>query len=360
VVVIVLGVAIVWSLSYKLNEYAITPGLSQPVGPLITVTDHPHAPVRKTIYLTDVYLTQLTIWQWLADEIHPVHVEVVPGSALTGDTPNSQLVAQGYLEMYDSQNAAKAVGMRAVGYHVTSTPAGVTVTAVANHAPAANVLSVADRIIAARGRPVRGVCGLLSALHGVTPGTAVQLRIERAHISNSGTITYAAPTTVTSPTGPPVRGEIATGCPGAPSVTAVLGIGPEDAVDWHFPVKVTIDTAFIGGPSAGLAMTLGVIDALSKVSITGGTRVAATGTISPNGVIGDVGGVAEKTIAVENSGATVFLVPTVEYGVARNAASPSLKVVAVRTLHQALAAIEAAGGRPPVPITDTSGTSATS
>jgi Lon-like protease len=356
----VLGAAIVWSLSYKLNEYAITPGLSQPVGPLITVTDHPHAPARKTIFLTDVYLTQLTIWQWLADVIHPVHVQVIPGAELTGDTPNSQLVAQGYLEMYDSQNAAKAVGMRAVGYHVTSTPAGVTVTAVANRAPSSAVLSVADRIIAADGRPVRGVCGLLAALHGVTPGTAVRLRIERAHISSSGIITYAPPTTVTSPTGAPATGDVATGCPGDPHVTAVLGIAPEDAVDWHFPVKVSINTAFIGGPSAGLAMTLGVMDALSKVSITGGTKVAATGTISPNGVIGDVGGVAEKTIAVENAGATLFLVPTVEYTVARNAASPSLKVVAVRTLHQALAAIEAAGGTAPVPIADTSGSGATS
>ncbi|HEV3213203.1 MAG TPA: S16 family serine protease [Acidimicrobiales bacterium] len=356
-----LGIAIVWSIQYKLNEYAITPGLSQPVGPLITVTDHPHAPVRKTIYLTDVYLTQLNVWQWLYDELHPVHVELIPGSDLTGgDVPTSQLVAQGYLEMYDSQNSAKAVGMRAVGYRVTGTPAGVTVTAVGTRAPAAHVLSVADRIVGARGRPVRSVCGLVAAMRGARPGTAVPLRVERATITSSGTITYAAATTVVAPTGAPPAGDVATGCPGSPTVTAVLGTGIEDATDWHFPVKVSIDTAFIGGPSAGLAMTLGVIDALSKVSITGGTKVAATGTISANGTVGDVGGVAEKTIAVESAGATVFLVPTVEYTVAKKAASPSLKVVPVRTLRQALAAIEAAGGRPPAPIADASGAGATS
>lgn len=361
VVVAVLGLAILWSIRYKLNEYAITPGLSQPVGPLITVADHPHAPVRKTIYLTDVYLTQLNIWQWLADELHPVHVEVIPGTELTGGgVPNSELEAQGYLEMYDSQNSAKVVGMRAVGYHVAGTPAGVTVTAVGVRAPSASVLSVADRIVAARGRPVRSVCGLFAALHGVVPGTRVALRVERADITSSGTITYDPPATVASPTGAAPAGEVASGCPGAPSVTAILGIAPEDATDWHFPVSVTIDTAYIGGPSAGLAMTLGVIDALSKVSITGGTKVAATGTIDPTGTVGDVGGVAEKTIAVENAGATVFLVPTVEYTVAKKAASPSLKVVPVRSLDQALAAIEAAGGRPPVPITDTSPVGATS
>jgi len=361
VLVLVLGVAIVWSIKFKLNEYAITPGLSQPVGPLITVSDHPHAPERKTIFLTDVYLTQLNIWQWLADELHPVHVEVIPGSELTGGAvPTSELVAQGYLEMYDSQNSAKVVGMRAVGYHVTGTPAGVTVTAVGTHAPSSQVLSVADRIVAARGRLVRSVCDLFSAMRGTRPGTGVQLRVEHANITASGTITYDPATTVTSPTGAAPPGEVATGCPGSPRVTAVLGIAPEDATDWHFPVKVTIDTAYIGGPSAGLAMTLGVMDALSKVSITGGTKVAATGTIDPSGIVGDVGGVAEKTIAVENAGATVFLVPTVEYSVAKKAASPSLKIVAVRTLGQALAAIEAAGGTAPVPIADTTGAGATS
>ena len=73
-----------------------------------------------------------------------------------------------------------------------------------------------------------------------------------------------------------------------------------------------------------------------------------------------MGGVAEKTIAVERAGATVFLVPPEELAVARSAASSSLTVVAASTLDQALAAIERCGGHAPVPIADTAATASTS
>ena len=59
--------------------------------------------------------------------------------------------------------------------------------------------------------------------------------------------------------------------------------------DWHFPVDVTVHTQNIGGPSAGLAMTLGIIDKLSSGRLTGHRIVAATGTIDQNGNVGDVG-----------------------------------------------------------------------
>jgi len=371
-VILLVGAALTVMLTVHVNFYAITPGQASPVGPRIMVVDHPHASVRKTILLTDIYETHLTILQWLIDTIHPVHVEIVPSSDLTGgNVPVSELDDQGYLDMYDSKQSAEVAGMRAVGYRVTGTPAGAAVVAVFSHAPAEGVLSVADRIVEARGRPVRNLCGLLSAMSGAAPGTSVALRVERAAITNAGDLTYTPAVTVTAPTGSPLHSGRAKGCPGRPLVTAVFGIAAEDAVNWHFPVKVSINTAYIGGPSAGLAMALGVVDALSTVSITGGIKVAATGTISPSGAVGPIGGVAEKTIAVENAGATLFLVPvdtnkastygiTSNYTDARHAASPSLRVIGVTTLRQALQAIERYRGRAPVPITGTSGGGATS
>ena len=106
----------------------------------------------------------------------------------------------------------------------------------------------------------------------------------------------------------------------------------------------------IGGPSAGLAMTLGVIDALTSGSVTGGHTVAATGTIDSQGDVGDVGGVAQKTVAVENAGATIFLVPPQEYKAALSKIRPGLQVYAVSTLDQALQVLAAHGGKvPPAP-----------
>ena len=112
--------------------------------------------------------------------------------------------------------------------------------------------------------------------------------------------------------GTPPKGLVDTGCGAPTKPTAYLGIEPQTQQDWQFPVKVTVHTQNIGGPSAGLAMTLGIIDKLSSGRLTGNRIVAATGTIDQDGNVGDVGGVAEKTIAVERAGATVFFVPTVE------------------------------------------------
>ena len=131
--------------------------------------------------------------------------------------------------------------------------------------------------------------------------------------------------------------------------TAYLGIDPETQQDWHFPVKVTVHTQDIGGPSAGLAMTLGIIDKLSSGRLTGNRIVAATGTIDQYGNVGDVGGVAEKTIAVEQAGATVFFVPSVELKAAESKASPQLHVYAVNNLDQVLRILKRLGGTVPRP-----------
>jgi PDZ domain-containing secreted protein len=102
------------------------------------------------------------------------------------------------------------------------------------------------------------------------------------------------------------------------------------------PFKVSVDAGDIGGPSAGLAFTLAILDTLTNGRLTGGHRVAATGTINPSGDVGDVGGVREKTAAVQAAGAQVFFVPKVEYGNARAAAKPGLTIVPVTTLRQVL------------------------
>ncbi len=128
-----------------------------------------------------------------------------------------------------------------------------------------------------------------------------------------------------------------------------VGIEPEDQVDYTYPFPVEIDVTNIGGPSAGLAMTLGVIDALTPGSLTGGHTVAATGTMDDQGNVGDVGGVPQKTVAVENAGATIFLVPRQEYKAALSKDRPGLKIYAVSTLDQALRVLAANGGKVAAP-----------
>jgi len=110
-------------------------------------------------------------------------------------------------------------------------------------------------------------------------------------------------------------------------------------------VKVTLKLADVGGPSAGLLFTLGIIDKLhgdgTGGDLTGGRTVAGTGTIDDAGNVGAVGGVALKTQAARRDGATVFLVPKAECPDAKAELPKGLRLVPVTTLDGAVDALVA-------------------
>ncbi|MGW4750681.1 S16 family serine protease [Streptomyces sp. NPDC004290] len=110
-------------------------------------------------------------------------------------------------------------------------------------------------------------------------------------------------------------------------------------------VKVSLKLADVGGPSAGLLFTLGIIDKLdgdgSGGDLTGGRTVAGTGTIDAAGKVGPVGGVALKTQAARRDGATVFLVPRAECADAKAELPKGLRLIPVTTLNNAVDALVA-------------------
>jgi Lon-like protease len=109
-------------------------------------------------------------------------------------------------------------------------------------------------------------------------------------------------------------------------------------------VHVTLRLADVGGPSAGLLFTLGIIDKLdgdgSGGDLTGGRVIAGTGTIDAAGDVGAVGGVAMKTQAAAHDGATVFVLPKGECSQAE-AEPAGLRLVPVTTLKGAVSALKA-------------------
>ncbi|MFJ4617792.1 PDZ domain-containing protein [Streptomyces sp. NPDC088812] len=119
-------------------------------------------------------------------------------------------------------------------------------------------------------------------------------------------------------------------------------------------VEVTLRLADVGGPSAGLLFSLGIVDKLdgdgSGGDLTGGRTVAGTGTIDADGTVGAVGGVALKTQAARRDGATVFLVPKDECADARAELPAGLRLIPVTTLKGAVDSLTAlAKGKGSVP-----------
>ncbi|WP_328944452.1 hypothetical protein OG259_25985 [Streptomyces sp. NBC_00250] len=110
-------------------------------------------------------------------------------------------------------------------------------------------------------------------------------------------------------------------------------------------VKVTLHLADIGGPSAGLLFSLGIVEKLagdgSGGDLTGGRIVAGTGTIDADGTVGAVGGVSLKTQAAARDGATVFLVPKAECSDAEAELPKGLRLIPVTALSDAAASLRA-------------------
>ena len=131
---------------------------------------------------------------------------------------------------------------------------------------------------------------------------------------------------------------------------AIIGIIPADTRTVELPFDVAISTADIGGPSAGLAFTLGLIDDLTEGNLMGRGKVAATGTMSPDEKVGAIGALRQKAVAVRDAGVTLFLVPVgqsaEELSAARSAAGRGVTIVPVATLQEALQALAANGGDP--------------
>jgi PDZ domain-containing protein len=351
VLFIVVVVALAVSSRVDLDYYALQPGTAQSVQQFISVPADKAHPVRHPVLLTDVLEARVTALSYLYFKLSS-DTALYPVDDVTGGTAPSELNAQGALEMSQAEEYAKVAALRRLGYTVPATPAGAVISGTFPGTPAYGVLDVSDVITAVNGTPVLTADQLIHALSAFHSGQTVTLTVRR------GGTAPPAPVHITLKNTRVNMGTFKDGK--IDYVTLDLGIESGDQVDYTFPFPVTIAVANIGGPSAGLAMTLGVIDTLDGGSLTGGRTVAATGTIDAEGDVGDVGGVAQKTVAVENAGATIFLVPPQEYTAAMSKDRPGLKVYAVSTLDQALAVLAAHGGSVPAAPTTTPSTTTTS
>lgn len=116
-------------------------------------------------------------------------------------------------------------------------------------------------------------------------------------------------------------------------------------------VDVRLRLADVGGPSAGLLFSLGIVDKLDGdgSGLTGGRTIAGTGTIDASGKVGAVGGVPLKTKAAKRDGASVFLVPKAECKDAKAGLPEGLRLIPVSSLHGAADSLKALkdGGKVP-------------
>ena len=301
--------------------YLIRPGPAKDVLPLIHIKGRPTHPTTGHFLLTAVLLDRSNVYDalygWVRQEDSVVPEEQV---LLPGQTPEQErTVARS--EMDTSKIDAAIVALRNYTEYPKQHGPGVLVERVVQGTPADGKLFAGDVITAVDGRRVDSPADL-------------SRQIDRIGMGNLGRFTVRA-------AGKTRRPQIAPG-----RVRGVEGPAVGITAVHNFPFDVSISSGEIGGPSAGLMWTLGLIDLLTPGPLTNGQSIAGTGQILPDGTVESVGGIEQKVAAAERAGASVFFVPFREAAPAE-AVAARMQVVPVQTYRDAVRFLERLAERTP-------------
>jgi PDZ domain-containing protein len=281
--------------------------------PIISLTGREPNHTSGNLNLTTVGIPQrpLTlvgaVQGWFDSEVTVVPREQVYPS----DKSVEQTQAENRQAFLTSEQAARGAALAELGY-----PDEVVVQDLSADSPSKGQLEAGDAIVAVNGVPTPDQAALTAALATVPAGSPVPVSYTRLGTPGVATVT----------TGKAAEG---TG-----SALGVLVLQTPYA-----PFNVDIQVDDVGGPSAGLMLTLGIIDLVGDTDLTQGAVVAGTGTIDADGTVGPIGGIPLKMVAARDIGAQLFLVPADNCTEALANAQPGLPMAKVATLGDALTAL---------------------
>ena len=297
------------------DDYIFLPDRARAVAPLVEIQGRKHERGPGGIYLVDVLVRRASLLERLVPGIRSGSTLVPKSAILPPGVSQSQEEQADAQAMTRSQDIGAAVALRKLGYPVRTLRIGVLIDAVEDGTPAVGKLRPGDVITGVNGRRVRSPEELRRRLAGVRPGQTVLLTVRGGQkLRNERIRTIADPQHPRRP---------------------FIGIVIEPAATTKLPLRVKIDTGNIGGPSAGLAFALDVMEELGR-NVDRGYKVAATGEIALDGTVLPVGGVKQKAIAARNSHMDVMLAPAGENAATARRYAGGVKVFAVRNFGEAL------------------------
>lgn len=285
---------------------------------VVDVSGAPVDPTTGNLNLTTVSVTDgLSLFQaismWFSGDY-----SLTPRDRIYPPGKSDEEVRQGnQQEMSGSEDNATAAALT----HLDR-PTKLIVAEVAADGPAGEVLKKDDVILGIDGQPASTTEQVQTVVRGKKPGDVVSIEIRRGEATQTVQVTLGAR--------PDDKN------------AGYLGVTPA-VVNADPNLKIDYNVGDIGGPSAGLMLTLAVIDKLSPGELTHGKFIAGTGTIDPSGTVGPIGGITHKTQAAREAGATVFLVPEANCTEAKDDAPDGLDLVKVTDLDSALSSLEAIG-----------------
>lgn len=288
--------------------------------PVIKISGRESFPAGGNLDLTTVVMTggpksPATIFDvfraWLDSSKAVYPEELIYPKGTTAE----QTVQEGEIAMETSQENAFAAALRELDIPFEQR---LNVAGLSEASPSAGKIQEGDLLKSINGKAITSMSVIQAELAAGAGAPAVVV-VERKGAPVTETIT-------------PTRN---------PADRYVLGVLL--ASDFTFPFDVSISLENVGGPSAGMMFALGIIDNLAPGDLTGGKHVAGTGTITADGAVGPIGGIAQKMIGARQQGATMFLAPAANCADVVGHVPDGLQVVKVETLADATAAVERLG-----------------
>ena len=252
------------------NDYLLLPDRAHPVAPLVEVQGGKDPTGPGGIYFVDVFERRASMFESLFPWIHD-GATLVPAKLIVPPGVSDRAVRQADLrEMSISQRVAAAVALKRLGYKVVARPSGVIVAALDSRSHAVGKLRPERRDrVREPDADASTIAALRAQLAKVKPGDTVELGVSRGVAANQGQDLVVSVKTMADT---------------ANEKRAIVGFAPEQAAEIRLPLKVSIDAGNVGGPSAGLAFALEVMEELGH-NVDHGYKVAATGQIELDGTV---------------------------------------------------------------------------
>ncbi|HZO98216.1 MAG TPA: PDZ domain-containing protein [Gaiellaceae bacterium] len=305
------------------RQYIFLPDRAHPVAPLVEVAGGHDPKDGGGIYFVDVVVRKASLLERIFGGLHD-GADLYPASRVVPPgVSGSQQSDVDAAEMRTSQRVAAAVALRALGRKVAAVPDGALVTGVQPGLPAEGRLLPTDVITAVDGRTVSSPDDVTRSMRGREPGDRVRFTVRRGRRR--------------------VTVELRTVAAAGDGRRAVVGIFLAQSERIDLPVRVSIDSRGVGGPSAGLAFALDVLEELGR-NVDHGHRIAATGELFLNGDVGPIGAIKQKTIGAREAGVDAFLVPAGQNARDARKYARGLRIIPVKSFQQALRALATLSG----------------
>jgi len=318
--VVVLVAALVVLVTRDSDRYLEIPNEAHPLAGLVNVPGGRTADDGGGIYYVDVVLKRASLLESLVPAIRPDGSDLVDRTQVVEPgISEQQRFKLALADMKVSQVIASTVALRQLGYRVAIRAGGLRVEAVTSDSHAVGLVKPGDVIVSADGKPVRTREDLRVILARHKPGDVVAIGIRRG--KERRVLSVRTTSDETDPKRP------------------IIGVLPSQALNVHFPFQIRFDLGDVGGPSAGLAFALELLEKRGR-DVDHGYKVAATGEIRLDGSVTRIGAVKQKTIGARQAHVDVFLVP-VDGDNAREAKryAKGLRIIPVETFQQALQAL---------------------